>query len=201
MNCFLLDGYNYFCIVVVKLITLSQTQKIDDMKKAKILIVDDDQDVIMVLEQILESEGYEVVSAYNKKEGLELALAEKPDLAILDVMMTTHYEGFEMAREFVDNPALQGIPTLMETSIEVLMTTKPSVQAMAREFRSDPNYKELQVILIRDIVTGNSGIDYRAEDGRSIWVPVDGFIRKPVEKNRLMPEVERLLSKKQMQDV
>ncbi len=201
MNCFLLERNNYFCIVVVKLITLSQTQKIDDMKKAKILIVDDDQDVIMVLEQILESEGYEVVSAYNKKEGLELALAEKPDLAILDVMMTTHYEGFEMAREFVDNPALQGIPTLMETSIEVLMTTKPSVQAMAREFRSDPNYKELQVILIRDIVTGNSGIDYRAEDGRSIWVPVDGFIRKPVEKNRLMPEVERLLSKKQMQDV
>lgn len=199
---YILLGYNdYFCIVVVKLITLSQTQKIDDMKKAKILIVDDDQDVIMVLEQILESEGYEVVSAYNKKEGLELALAEKPDLAILDVMMTTHYEGFEMAREFVDNPALQGIPTLMETSIEVLMTTKPSVQAMAREFRSDPNYKELQVILIRDIVTGNSGIDYRAEDGRSIWVPVDGFIRKPVEKNRLMPEVERLLAKKQMQDV
>lgn len=169
------------------------------MKKAKILVVDDDQDVITVLEQILESEGYEVISAFNKKEGLELALNEKPDLAILDVMMTTHYEGFEMAREFVDNPELQGIPTLMETSIEVLMTTKPSVQAMAREFRSDPNYKELQVILIRDIVTGNSGIDYRAEDGRSVWVPVDGFVRKPVDKNRLLPEVERLLNKKQTQ--
>lgn len=169
------------------------------MKKAKILVVDDDQDVITVLEQILESEGYEVISAFNKKEGLELALNEKPDLAILDVMMTTHYEGFEMAREFVDNPELQGIPTLMETSIEVLMTTKPSVQAMAREFRSDPNYKELQVILIRDIVTGNSGIDYRAEDGRSVWVPVDGFVRKPVDKNRLLPEVERLLNKKQAQ--
>jgi CheY-like chemotaxis protein len=168
-----------------------------NMKKAKILIVDDDQDVIMMIEQILESEGYEVISAYNKKEGLALALKEKPDLAILDVMMTTHYEGFEMAREFVDNPALQGIPTLMETSIEVLMTTKPSVQAMAREFRNDPNYKELQVILIRDIVTGNSGIDYRAEDGRSVWVPVDGFIRKPVEKSRLLPEVERLLAKKE----
>ncbi len=168
------------------------------MKKAKILIVDDDQDVIITLEQILENEGYEVISAYNKKEGLALALKEKPDLAILDVMMTTHYEGFEMAREFVDNPELKGIPTLMETSIEVLMTTKPSVQAMAREFRSDPNYKELQVILIRDIVTGNSGIDYRAEDGRSVWVPVDGFIRKPVEKSRLLPEVERLLEKNQL---
>lgn len=166
------------------------------MKNAKILVVDDDMDVITVLEQMLSNEGYEVISAFNKEEGIELALNEKPDLAILDVMMTTHYEGFEMAREFVDNPELRHIPTIMETSIEVLMTTKPSVQAMAREFRNDPNYKELQVILIRDIVTGNAGIDYRAEDGRSVWVPVDGFIRKPVDKSRLLPEIERVLAKK-----
>lgn len=166
------------------------------MEKAKILVVDDDMDVITVLEQMLNNEGYEVISAFNKKEGIELAINEKPDLAILDVMMTTHYEGFEMAKEFVDNPVLQNIPTLIETSIEVLMTTKPSVQAMAREFRNDPNYKELQVILIRDIVTGNSGIDYRAEDGRSVWVPVDGFIRKPVDKSRVLPEVQRILAKK-----
>lgn len=171
------------------------------MKKAKILVVDDDMDVITMLEQILSKEGYEVISAFNKKEGIELALAEKPDVAIIDVMMTTHYEGFEMAREFADNPALQGIPTLIETSIEVLMTTKPSVQAMAREFRNDPNYKELQVILIRDIVTGNSGIDYRAEDGRSVWVPVDGFVRKPVDRGRVLPEIERLLAKKQPMNV
>lgn len=166
------------------------------MKKAKILVVDDDMDVINVLEPMLNHEGYEVLTAYNKQEGLEIARREKPDLAILDVMMTTQYEGFELAKEFVDDPELRGIATLMETSIEVLMTTKPSVQAMAREFRNDPNYKELQVILIRDIVTGNAGIDYRAEDGRSIWVPVDGFIRKPVDRSRLLPEIERILSKK-----
>lgn len=165
------------------------------MKKAKILVVDDDMDVITVVEQMLENEGYEVISAFNKNEGIALALEHKPDLAILDVMMTTHYEGFEMAREFVDNPELKGIPTIMETSIEVLMTTKPSVQAMAREFRNDPNYKELQVILIRDIVTGNAGIDYRAEDGRSVWVPVNGFIRKPVDRARLLPEIDRVLAK------
>jgi CheY-like chemotaxis protein len=182
--------------LIVKKITDFHLQKIDTMKKAKILVVDDDMDVITVLEQMLSNEGFEVISAYNKEEGVALALKEKPDLAILDVMMTTHYEGFEMAKEFVDNVDLQKIPTLIETSIEVLMTTKPSVQAMAREFRNDPNYKELQVILIRDIVTGNSGIDYRAEDGRSVWVPVDGFIRKPVDRNRVLPEVERILAKK-----
>ena len=189
--------YVYFCILIVINITIDHKPlKSNIMKNAKILVVDDDMDVITVLEQMLGNEGYEVISAFNKEEGIELALKEKPDLAILDVMMTTHYEGFEMAREFVDNPELRSIPTIMETSIEVLMTTKPSVQAMAREFRNDPNYKELQVILIRDIVTGNAGIDYRAEDGRSVWVPVDGFIRKPVDKSRLLPEIERVLAKK-----
>lgn len=166
------------------------------MKKARILVVDDDMDVINVLQPMLTNEGYEVFTAYNKQEGLEIARRIKPDLAILDVMMTTQYEGFELAKEFQEDQELMNIATLMETSIEVLMTTKPSVQAMAREFRNDPNYKELQVILIRDIVTGNAGIDYRAEDGRSVWVPVDGFIRKPVDRARLLPEIERILHKK-----
>ncbi len=166
------------------------------MKKGKILVVDDDMDVIAILEQLLTNEGYEVYAAFNKTEGIKLALSIKPDLAILDVVMTTQYEGFEMAREFIDNPELKGIPTIMETSIEVLMTTKPAVQAMAREYRNDPNYKELQVILIRDIVTGKAGIDYRSEDGNSVWVPVDGFVRKPVDKDRILAEIDRVLSKK-----
>ena len=74
------------------------------MKSKKILIVDDDIDVINVIQTILEHEGYEVSSANNKKEGLEKAREIKPDLAILDVMMTTHYEGFELAKELTSDP-------------------------------------------------------------------------------------------------
>lgn len=165
------------------------------MNTQKILIVDDDFDIINVLSTFLENGGYEVISANDKVEGLKKAKSEKPDLAILDVMMTTQYEGFEMAEEMVNDPVLKNIPFLMHTSIDVLTTNKDSVREMAREFRQDPQYKELQVILVKDIVSGNAGIDYRTEDGKTLWVPVGGFLKKPADPGKLVQEVKSLLSK------
>lgn len=166
------------------------------MKTHRILIVDDDVDVINVITTILENEGYEVISAYDKKEGLEKARTQKPDLAILDVMMTTQFEGFELAKELSLDAAFSEMPILMQTSIDVLTTTKESVREMAREFRKDPKYSELQVILLKDIITGKAGVDYLSETGETIWLPVDGFLKKPVDSNKLLPEIRSLLPKK-----
>ncbi len=163
------------------------------MNTQKILIVDDDVDIINVMSTILENEGYEVITANNKEEGFELAKAEGPDMAILDVMMTTHYEGFELAESFVNDPVFKNMPILMQTSIDILTTNKESVREMAREFRQDPQYKELQVILLKDIITGKAGIDYRTEDGKTVWVPVGGFLKKPVDSKKLLPEIKSLL--------
>jgi len=166
------------------------------METKKILIVDDDIDVITVVTAILKKEGYEVISANDKIEGIKKAWTEKPDLAILDVMMTTHFEGFEMAKELSGNPEFNHMPVLMQSSIDILTTSKASVQEMAREFRKDPNYRELDVLLIKDVVSGNAGIDYRSEEGPSIWLSVDGFLRKPIEAEKLIHEVKTLLEKK-----
>jgi len=163
------------------------------METKKILIVDDDIDVITIIETILKKEGYTVISANDKVEGMKKIKEEKPDLAILDVMMTTHYEGFELAKEITDDPELQRIPVLMQTSIDILTTTKPDVQAMAREFRKNPGFKDLHVILVKDVNSGSAGVDYLSEDGRSIWFPVDGFVRKPVDGKRILPEIKRIL--------
>ncbi len=163
------------------------------MKTKKILIVDDDIDVINIIETILKKEGFEVISASNKKEGMKKIREEKPDLAILDVIMTTHYEGFELAKEITDDPELRNMPILMQTSIDVLTTTKPDVQAMAREFRKNPGFKDLHVLLVKDINTGKAGVDYLSEDGKTIWFPVDGFIRKPVDAKKIVTEVKRIL--------
>lgn len=163
------------------------------MKTKKVLIVDDDIDVINIIETILKKEGFEVISASDKKEGMKKIREEKPDLAILDVIMTTHYEGFELAKEITDDPELRKMPILMQTSIDVLTTTKPDVQAMAREFRKNPGFKDLHVLLVKDINTGKAGVDYLSEDGKTIWFPVDGFIRKPVDAKKIVPEVKRIL--------
>ena len=164
------------------------------MESKKILIVDDDIDVITIIETILKKEGFNVISATNKVEGMQKIKEEKPDLAILDVMMTTHYEGFELAKELTEDPELKNMPVLMQTSIDILTTTKPDVQSMAREFRKNPGFKELHVLLVKDINTGKAGVDYLSEDGNSIWFPVDGFVRKPVDANKVVPEIKKILN-------
>ncbi len=163
------------------------------METKKIVIVDDDIDIITAIEAILKKEGYTVISAGDKKQGIETIRREKPDLAILDVMMTTRYEGFELAQELLSNDEFKGLPILIQTSIDVLVTTRADVQAMAREFRKDPNYNSLQVLLVKNVMSGEAGIDYRTEDGRNIWFPVSGFIRKPVDADKVIPEIRSLI--------
>jgi CheY-like chemotaxis protein len=158
----------------------------------KVLLVDDDIDVITIVSTILKKEGFTVFTAGDKTTGLAVALKEKPDVAILDVMMTTHFEGFELAKSIADNSSLVNTRVLMQTSIDIMTTTNPSVQSMAREFRKDSTFKELQVLLIKDILTGNAGIDYLSQNGENIWVPVTGFIRKPVESTKLLSELNKI---------
>lgn len=155
------------------------------------MVVDDDIDIITVLKAILTKEGYEVISAVSKEEGLEKLRTEKPNLAILDVMMTTYYEGFDLARAMLNNPEFKNIPFLIQSSIDILVTSKASVQEMAREYRKDPNFKDLQVILLKNISDGTAGIDYKGEDGQTYWFPVKGFIRKPVDATKIIEEIKK----------
>lgn len=161
----------------------------------KIVIVDDDIDIITAVESILTAKGFKVFSANDKKEGLAVIMRENPDLAILDVMMSTQFEGFELAEEMANNETLNHIPVIIQTSIDVLTTTKPSVQAMAQQFRQNPEYTDLRVILVKDIVTGNAGVDYLNENNEGVWFPVSAFVKKPVNAEVLVPEIERLIEK------
>ena len=69
------------------------------MSKAKIVVVDDDKDIRDSLQVILESNEYTVTTAANKNDGLQMIRDVKPDLSILDVMMDSWQDGFDMARE------------------------------------------------------------------------------------------------------
>jgi hypothetical protein len=91
--------------------------------------------------------------------------------------------------------SLKDIPVIIQTSIEVLTTTKPSVQAMAQQFRQKPEYSDLRVILVRDLVTGNAGVDYLNNDNEAVWFPVGAFVKKPVNADVIIPEIEKLLNK------
>lgn len=86
-------------------------------KRKKILIVDDDRDFVESISDLLKAEGYIVAVAYNGNNGLTAAKEEKPDLIILDVMMTHDTEGFEVSREVDKNPELKNTKIIMVTGI------------------------------------------------------------------------------------
>lgn len=83
----------------------------------KILLVDDDIDVIEMNRAILTHSGYNVIAAFDGDEGYQKILAEKPDLVILDVMMNSVGEGFEFARRVRSHAAIRDIPILMLSSV------------------------------------------------------------------------------------
>jgi CheY-like chemotaxis protein len=88
------------------------------MENAKILIVDDDQDIRDSLQSILEGQQYTVVTAADRTEGMKRVSAEKPDLVILDLMMSTWQDGFEMARALKKDPQFKNMPLLMLTGVK-----------------------------------------------------------------------------------
>lgn len=83
----------------------------------KILVVDDDPDYQMVCGLVLKSAGYQVTSAMNGGDAIEALRADKPDLIILDVMMSTVLEGVEVSKQIKGDPRLKGIPIVMVSSI------------------------------------------------------------------------------------
>ena len=90
---------------------------------AKILIIDDDPDIVLAVHLCLEDAGHEVFDAKNGDEGLQKLQEVRPDLIILDVMMDTTTEGFQLALQLRSpDPGspfapYSGIPILMLTAL------------------------------------------------------------------------------------
>jgi two-component system alkaline phosphatase synthesis response regulator PhoP len=85
-------------------------------ENAVILVVDDDQDIRDSLNVILKSHKYIVHTASNGTEAIETLKAQKPDLMILDIMMATDTEGFDLAYDLRENSEFRNLPIIMLTS-------------------------------------------------------------------------------------
>jgi CheY-like chemotaxis protein len=81
---------------------------------AKVLVVEDEPDMTMVITHFLQYAGYEVLTAANGKEGIEKAASEKPDLILSDTQMPV-MNGWEMLEELRKQPMSKHIPVIMVT--------------------------------------------------------------------------------------
>ena len=115
------------------------------MEKKKILIIDDDANYIESIKMILEARGYTVDFALNGEQGLEQAKKFCPNLILLDVMMATRSEGFEVSREFAKDDKLKSIPIILVTGIRNEMN-------LPFGFEPDEKWIPVKAILEKPIV-------------------------------------------------
>lgn len=85
------------------------------MAKKKILVVDDEGELVKGLQIRLEASGFEVIAAFDGQEGLEKARDEKPDLILLDVMMPK-MNGYQVCRELKNDENTKNIVVIMLTA-------------------------------------------------------------------------------------
>jgi len=84
---------------------------------AKILLVDDDPDFVNITRTVLQSNNHEVRTAANGQQALAAMRAEKPDVVLLDIMMSYVLDGVDVTHEMAADPVLQDIPIIMVTSL------------------------------------------------------------------------------------
>jgi len=132
--------------------------------KHRVLIVDDDKDLVELMTLALEAEGFECDTAYSAKEGLERVKAHVPDLIILDVMMEDLAAGFRFLTQIRNREADSEYAAAVDTPI--LMVT--GVEEVTR-------------------------MKLKEKAGTAL-LPVDQFLSKPIPPKVLCKRVREMIS-------
>ncbi|HOC45688.1 MAG: response regulator [Syntrophorhabdaceae bacterium] len=83
----------------------------------RILIIDDDVDFVDLNKAVLESNGFEVETAFSAREGMDKVQFDAPDLILLDLMLEKHDTGFSFAKSIKADPRYKNIPILMISAV------------------------------------------------------------------------------------
>lgn len=133
------------------------------MEKPKVLVIEDDLDLVESIRITLESNNYEVYSAENGTEGLRLVKEIHPDVIILDVMMDTMTEGFQV-----------------------------SYQLRSRDPHSEyKEYSKIPILMLTGI-SQKAHMKFSPEADEE-YLPVDEFMEKPIRLEALLEKVKKLV--------
>lgn len=162
------EGKSWYCrrykTEIRKPEIISTTTGYKEMEqKKKILMIDDDVNLVNVIRLVLESKGFEFAAAYSAGEGLSKIAEFNPDLIILDVIMEDFVAGFRVVSE--------------------LRTGGPNSKYAP--------YSNIPILMLTS-VTAKSNVDFSDKVGTAL-LPVDAFIEKPVKPTELLSKIEELL--------
>ena len=134
-----------------------------DTRKRKILIVDDEPDVVSYLSTLLREAGHDIMVARDGQQGLDQVRAERPDLVSLDITMPEK-SGVKFYREMREDAALCDIPIVIVTGVANPWAS-PDGTGSFRQFISS----------------------------RKKIAPPDGFFEKPIDPEAYLAKIEELL--------
>ncbi|MDM7995280.1 MAG: response regulator [Acidobacteriota bacterium] len=132
------------------------------MESKNVLLVDDDSDFNEINRMALERAGFKVFTAENSAAAKKILAVQSIDVAVLDVMMDTPTEGFDLARDMRQDPKTKRIPLLMLTSV---------------------NTKNEEV---------GSFVRFTDRERDREWLPVDRFVDKPIKPEELVSAIRTL---------
>jgi len=116
----------------------------ENNKKKKILIVDDQPDNVFILQDRLQREGYNIITAYDGPGCIEKAQEGLPDLILLDVMMPG-MSGFDVCEKLVKNEKTTNIPIILVTALTDIDDVKQGLQVGAFDYIKKP-YNRAELI-------------------------------------------------------
>lgn len=116
--------------------------------RKKIMLIDDDIDFVEIHARYLREAGYDVVAAYSGEGVMERAVKEDPDVIVLDVIMSTNTEGFEVARRLRRDARTSKIPVLMLTAINESEYRLPRALG---NYDEDPTWNPVDVFLNKPV--------------------------------------------------
>ena len=133
------------------------------MAGAKLLMIDDDVNLVNVFRLVCVAKGYEFHAAHSASEGLEKIRAVDPDLIILDVIMEDFVAGFRVVSE--------------------LRASGPDSPYRA--------YRDVPIVMLTS-VTSKTHVNFSDHVGTAL-LPVDAFVEKPVKPSEILGRIEAIL--------
>ena len=125
----------------------------------KILVVDDEEILLELLTTKIKREGFVVVEAHDGEEGLRLALAEHPDLILMDIIMPK-MDGITAMKKLREDPWGKGVPVIILTNLNTAESVQDSVTNGAYDYlvKIDYTLDDLVVIVKKRLEEKESGI-------------------------------------------
>lgn len=123
-------------------------------RKPFILVVDDEPNNVILLEELLASEGYITISANGGKEALEVASQSHPDLILLDVMMP-EIDGFEVCNRLRQTPQLETTPIIFLTALDDEDSKLKGLELMGDDYITKPFNSRLLLAKVANILQLN----------------------------------------------